>query len=245
MNQHDLPYSRLQGHPPYHPTCYVCHLPDVVWIRCTSKRKKRYSSFMRRKEFSEFQVEPVSGGTPESGQVIWERVWKLQLERKCFYPTRDVHLGLGLIWGCFMYGHMVQVFACHKGRGLQEVRVSTLILTSAYGSEVWCIFWRKIMKHWILLENYSFLFFTFISCLCLCPFLLSEYTPSIHGSQRAGHDWLTEQQQSNTHTPFTIETEFWKLKLSFFTLNMFLFLVFFFFCYHLQRELIHPKQALA
>ena len=84
MNEHDLPYSRLQGHPPYHPTCYICHLPDVVWIRCTSKRKKRYSTFMMGKEFSEFHVEPVSGGTLESGQAIWERVWKLQLERKCF-----------------------------------------------------------------------------------------------------------------------------------------------------------------
>ena len=174
MNQHDLPYSRLQGHPPYHPTCYICHLPNVVWIRRTSNRKKRYSSFMMGKEFSEFQVEPVSGGTLESGQAIWERVWKFQLERKWFYPTRDVQLDLGLVWGCFIYGHMVQVFACRKGSGLQEVRVSTLILTSPYGSEVSCNFWRKIIKHWILLENYSFLFFTFISCLCICPFLLSE-----------------------------------------------------------------------
>ena len=113
---------------------------------------------MMGKEFSEFQVEPVSGGTPESGQAIWQRVWKFQLERKCFYPTRHVQLGLGLIWGCFIYGHMVQVFACHKGSGLQEVRVSTMILTSAYASEVWCIFWGKIIKHWILIENYSFLF---------------------------------------------------------------------------------------
>ena len=160
MNQHDLPYSRLQVHPPYHPTCYICHLPDVVWIRCTSNRKKRYSSFMMGKEFSEFQVEPMSGGTLESGQAIWERVWKLQLERKCFYPSRDVQLGLGPIWGCFIDGHMV--------------RVSTLILTSAYGSEVLWNFWRKIIKHWILLENYSFLFFTFLSCLCICPLLLSE-----------------------------------------------------------------------
>ena len=174
MNQHDLPYSRLQGHPPYHPTCYICHLPDVVWIRRTSNRKKRYSSFMMGKEFSEFQVEPVSGGTPELEQAIWETVWKLQLERKCFYPSRDVQLGLGLIWGCFIVGHMVQVFACYKGRGFQQVRVSTLVLTFAYGSEAWCSFWRKIIKHWILLENYSFLFFTFITCLCICPFLLSE-----------------------------------------------------------------------
>ena len=158
MNQLDLPYSRLQGHPPHHPTCCICHLPNVVWIKHTSKRKGSYSSFMMGKEFSEFQVEPVSGGTPESGQVIWQRVWKLQLERKCFYPTRHVQLGLGLIWGCFIYGHMVQVFACHKGSGLQEVRVSTMILTSAYASEVWCIFWGKIIKYWILLENYSFLF---------------------------------------------------------------------------------------
>ena len=113
---------------------------------------------MMGKEFSEFQVDPVSGCTPESGQAIWERVWRLQLERKCFYPSRDIQLGLGLIWGCFIFGHMVQVFACRKGRGLQEVRVSTLILTSAYGSEVWCTFGGKIIKHWILLENYSFLF---------------------------------------------------------------------------------------
>ena len=146
----------------------------MLWIRRTSKRKKRYSTFMMGKEFSEFHVEPVSGGTLESGQAIWERVWKLQLERKWFYPTRDVQLGLGLIWGCFIYGHMVQVFAFRKGRGLQKVRVSTWILTSAYGPEVWCNFWRKIIKHWILLENYSFLFFYFISCLCICPFLLSE-----------------------------------------------------------------------
>jgi len=174
MNQLELPYSRLQGHAPYHLTSCICHLPDVVWIKHTSKRKRRYSSFMMGKEFLEFQVVQVSGGTPESGQAIWERVWKFQLERKCFDPTRHVQLGLGLIWGCFIYQHMVQVFACHKGSGLQEVRVSTLILTSAYGSEAWCIFWRKIMKHWILLENYSFLFFTFISGLCICPFLLSE-----------------------------------------------------------------------
>ena len=179
-------------------------------------------------EFLEFQVEPVSGGTPESGQAIWERVWKFQLDRKCFYPSRDIQLGLGLIWGCFIYGHMVQVFACRKERGLQEVRVSTLILTSAYGSGVWCIFWRKIIKHWILLENYSFLFFTFISCLCLCPFLLSEYTPSIHGSQRVGHSWLTEQQQPNTHTPFTVEK--WEgileIKMIFFHSQHFFFLFF-------------------
>ena len=174
MNQLELSYSRLQGHALYHPTSCICHLPDVVWMRHTGKRKRRYSSFMTGKEFSEFQVEPVSGGTPESGQAVWQRVWKFQLERKCFDPTRHVQLGLGLIWGCFIYGHMVQVFACHKGRGLQEVRVSTLILTSAYGSEVWSIFWRKIIKHWILLENYAFLFFTFISCLCICPFLLSD-----------------------------------------------------------------------
>ena len=148
--------------------------PDVFWIKHTSKRKRRYSSFMTGKEFSEFQVEPVSGGTPESGHVIWERVWKLQVERKCFYHSRAIQLGLGLIWGCFIFGHMVQVFACRKGRCMQEVRVSTLILTSAYGSEVWSIFWRKIIKHWIPLENYAFLFFTFISCLCICPFLLSE-----------------------------------------------------------------------
>ena len=153
MNQHDLPYSRLQGHPPYHPTCYICHLPNVVWIRRTSNRKKRYSSFMMGKEFSEFQVEPVSGGTLESGQAIWERVWKFQLERKCFYPSRDVQLGLGLIWGCFIYQHMVQVFACRKGSGLQDVRISTLTLTSAYGSEAWCICWRQILEHCILLEN--------------------------------------------------------------------------------------------
>ena len=174
MNQLDLPYSRLHGLPPYQPTSCICHLPYVVWIRHTNKRKRRYSSFMMGKEFSEFQVEPVSGGTPESVQAIWQRVWKLQLERKCFYPTRHVQLGLGLIWGCFIYGHMVQVFACHKGRGLQEVRISILILTSAYVSEVWCIFEGKIIKHWILLENYSFLFFTFLSCLCICPLLLSE-----------------------------------------------------------------------
>jgi len=29
---------------------------------------------MTGKEFSEFQVEPASGGTPELGQAIWERV---------------------------------------------------------------------------------------------------------------------------------------------------------------------------
>ena len=174
MNQVDLPYSRLQGHPPYHPTSCLCHLPDVVWLRHTSKRRRRYSSFMTGKEFLEFQIEPVSGDTAESGQEIWARVWKLPLEIKGFYPTRDVQLGLGLIWGCFIYGHMVQVFACHKERGLQEVRVSTLILSSAYGSEVWKIFWRKIIKYWILLENYSFLFFTFISFLSICAFLLSE-----------------------------------------------------------------------
>ena len=122
MNQLDLPYSRLQGHPPHHPTCCICHLPNVVWIKHTSKRKGSYSSFMMGKEFSEFQVEPVSGGTPESGQAIWQRVWKFQLERKCFYPTRHVQLGLGLIWGCFIYGHMVQVFAVIKEAGVGSQR---------------------------------------------------------------------------------------------------------------------------
>ena len=73
-NQLDLPYSRLHGHAPYHPTSCICHLPDVVWMRHTSKRKRRYSSFMMGKEFSELQVEPVSGGTPESGQAVWQRV---------------------------------------------------------------------------------------------------------------------------------------------------------------------------
>ena len=29
---------------------------------------------MMGKEFSELQVEPVSGGTPESGQAVWQRV---------------------------------------------------------------------------------------------------------------------------------------------------------------------------
>ena len=37
-------------------------------------------------------------------------------------------------------------------------------------------------------------------------------TPSIHESQRVGHDSLTEQQQPNTHTPLTVQKEFWKLK---------------------------------
>ena len=74
MNQLDLPYSRLQAHPPYHPTSCLCHLPDVVWLRHTSKRRRRYSSFMTGKEFLEFQIEPVSGDTAESGQEIWARV---------------------------------------------------------------------------------------------------------------------------------------------------------------------------
>ena len=74
MNQLELPYSRLQGHAPYHLTSCICHLPNVVWIRHTSKRKRRYSSFMMGKQFLEFQVVQVSGGTPESGQAIWERV---------------------------------------------------------------------------------------------------------------------------------------------------------------------------
>ena len=198
MNQHGLPYSRLQGHPPYHPTCYICHLPDVVWIRCTSKRKKRYSSFMMRKELSEFHVEPVSGGTPESGQVIWERVWKLQLERKWFYPTRDVQLGLGLIWGCFIYGHMVQVFAFRKGRGLQKVRVSTWILTSAYGPEVWCNFWRKIIKHWILLENYSFLFLPFFHVSASVHFSFQNIHPQSMGCKELDTtDWLNNNNATH------------------------------------------------
>ena len=118
MNQLDLPYSRLHSHPPYHPTSCICHLLDVVWIRHTSKKKRVYSNFMMGKQFLEFQVVQGSGGTPESGQAIWERVWKLQLQRKHFFPTSNVQLGLGLIWGCFIYEHMVQVFACCKGRGL-------------------------------------------------------------------------------------------------------------------------------
>ena len=72
MNQLDLPYSRLQGHPSHHPTCCICHLPNVVWIKHTSKRKGSDSSVMMGKKFSEFQVEPVSGGTTESGQAFWE-----------------------------------------------------------------------------------------------------------------------------------------------------------------------------
>ena len=153
---------------------------------------------MMGKEFSEFQVDPVSGGTPESGQGIWERVWRLQLERKCFYPSRDVQLGLGLIWGCFIFGHMVQVFACRKGRGLQEVRVSTLILTSAYGSEVWSIFWREIIKHWILLENYSFLFSPLFRVSASVHFSFQNKHPQSMGAKSWTRliDWTTTTQHT-------------------------------------------------
>ena len=180
---------------------------------------------MMGKEFSEFQVEPVSGGTPESGQAIWQRVWKLQLERKCFYPTRHVQLGLGLIWGCFIYGHMVQVFACHKGSGLQEVRVSTLILTSAYGSEVWCNFWRKIIKHWILLENYSFLFSPLFHVSASVHFSFQNKHPQSTGRKELDTtDWLNNNNPTYIHLlQSKNEKEFWKLKWSFFTVNFFFF----------------------
>ena len=155
---------------------------------------------MMGKEFSEFQVEPVSGGTPESGQAIWQRVWKFQLERKCFYATRHVQLGLGLIWGCFIYGHMVQVFACRKERGLQEVRVSTLILTSAYGSEVWSIFWRKIIKHWILLENYSFLFSPLFHVSASVHFPFQNKHPQSMGHKELDTtDWLNNNNPTHIH----------------------------------------------
>ena len=198
---------------------------------------------MMGKEFSEFQVDPVSGGTPESGQGIWERVWRLQLERKCFYPSRDIQLGLGLIWGCFIFGHMVQVFACRKGRGLQEVRVSTLILTSAYGSEVWSIFWREIIKHWILLENYSFLFSPLFRVSASVHFSLQNKQPQSMGCKELDMtNWLNDNNPTHIHLlQSKNEKEFWKLKWSFFTLKIF----FFFFCYHLQRDLIHLKQSIA
>ena len=65
------------------------------------------------------------------------------------------------------------------------------------------------------------------------------------GSQRVGHDWLTEQQQANIHTPFTIEK--WEgileIKMVFFHSQHF------FFCY-LHREnwsilskLLHRPQS--
>ena len=155
---------------------------------------------MMGKEFSEFQVEPVSGGTPESGQAIWQRVWKFQLERKCFYPTRHVQLGLGLIWGCFIYGHMVQVFACHKGSGLQDVRISTLILTSAYGSEAWCICWRQIIEYWILLENYALFFHLYFMSLHLSisPFRINTLNPWVAKSWTRLIDWTTTTQHTYT-----------------------------------------------
>ena len=54
----------------------------------------------------------------------------------------------------------------------------------------------------------------------------------------------TDSLNNNTthihHSQSKNEKEFWKLKWSFFTLK-----IFFFFCYHLQRDLIHPKQSIA
>ena len=183
---------------------------------------------MMGNEFTEFKVDPVSGCTPESGQGIWERVWRLQVERKCFYPSRDIQLGLGLIWGCFIFGHMVQVFACRKGRGLQEVRVSTLILTSAYGSEVWSIFWREIIEHWILLENYSFLFSPLFHVSASVHFSFQNKHP-----QSMGHEELDMTDWLNNNNPTHIqllqsknEKEFSKLKRSSCTLMIF----FLFFC---------------
>ena len=43
---------------------------------------------MMGKEFSEFQVEPVSGGTPESGQRIWKSL-KISAGKKVllYYQT--------------------------------------------------------------------------------------------------------------------------------------------------------------
>ena len=182
---------------------------------------------MMGKQFLEFQVVQVSGGTPESGQAIWERVWKFQLERKCFYPSRDIQLGLGLIWGCFIYRHMVQVFACHKGSGLQEVRVSTLILTSAYGSEVWFIFLEK--NHWALNSIrelfISFFHLYFMSIhLSISPFRINTLNPWVTKSWTWLIDWTTTTQQ---HTAFTIKK--WEgileIKMIFFHFQDFFFLL--------------------
>ena len=55
-------------------------------------------------------------------------------------------------------------------------------------------------------------------------------------------NWLNDNNPTHIHLlQSKNEKEFWKLKWSFFTLKIF----FFFFCYHLQRDLIHPKQAIA
>ena len=52
---------------------------------------------MTGKELLEFQAEPVSRGTPESGQAIGKEFQNFSWKESAFIPTRDVQLGLGLI----------------------------------------------------------------------------------------------------------------------------------------------------
>ena len=135
--------------------------------------------------------------------------------------------GLGVIWGCFIYGHKVtdpSVCLFCKGRSLQVVRVSTLMLTSAYGSEVWgCfflllffLFLRKIIKNWILLTNYS-----------------SIYSALLHISASISFSFQNKYCPRSTHTPFPIkkQKEFWKQKWSSLLLHSQHIS-----CYHFQRD---------
>ena len=79
-NQPDFPYSRLQV------WSQLSHwLPDVIWIRHMSKRKRRYRSLMMEEELSGFQVDPaVSDGTPELGRRSGKE-FDQQVERKDLY----------------------------------------------------------------------------------------------------------------------------------------------------------------
>ena len=79
-NQPDFPYSRLQV------WSQLSHwLPDVVWIRHMSKRKRRYRSLMMEEELSGFQVHTaMSDGTPELGRQSGKE-FDQQVDRKDLY----------------------------------------------------------------------------------------------------------------------------------------------------------------
>ena len=76
-SQLDFPYSTIQV------WSQLSHwLPDVVWIRHMSKRKRTYRSLMMEEELSGFQVDPaVSDGTPELGRRSGKE-FDQQVERK-------------------------------------------------------------------------------------------------------------------------------------------------------------------
>lgn len=119
-----LPYSRLQGHPPSQPTSWMHNLPDAVWIRPTRRRKRRNSSLKMGNEFSGLEEElAVSDGgsffsAHQSGQVIQEKVSKVQPERKKLLSIMKVfNYCLGVIWECFMYDTWLQIQVSTSGKG--------------------------------------------------------------------------------------------------------------------------------